>query len=87
MKRYQVYLNPHSVAVFDDFETISNLSRSKLIRQITDNVAEQLIRIFAERKGSRKKEYLLDKLAGFVDLRTNKKTNFSQRVDEIYLAD
>lgn len=87
MKRYQVYLNQNSVAILDDFEEISNLSRSKLIRQITDNVAEQLIRIFAEKKGSTKKEYLLDKLAGFVDLKVDKKTNFSQHVDDIYLSD
>lgn len=87
MKRYQVYLNPHSVSVLDDFQGISDISRSKLIRQVTDNVAEQLIRIFAERKGSSKKEYLLDKLAGFVDLKTDKKTNFSQHVDDLYLSD
>ena len=87
MKRYQVYLNPHSVSILDDFEGISDISRSKLIRRVVDNVAEELIKIFAERKRSGKKEYLLDKLSGFVDLKTDKKTNFSQHVDEIYFTD
>lgn len=82
MKRYQVYLNPHSVSILDEFGGISDISRSKLIRRVVDNVAEELIKIFAERKRSGKKEYLLDKLAGFVDLKTDKKINFSQHVDE-----
>lgn len=81
MKRYQVYLNQNSVSILDDFEGISEISRSKLIRRIVDNVAEELIKIFAEKR-SHKKEYLLDKLAGFVDLKIDKKINFSQHVDE-----
>ena len=87
MKRYQVYLNQNSVSVLDEFEGISDISRSKLIRRVVDNVAEELIKIFAEKKGSGKKEYLLDKLAGFVDLKTDKKINYSQHVDDIYFND
>lgn len=88
MKRYQVYLNQNSVSVLDEFEDLSNISRSKIIRKAIDNVAEQLIKVFAQQKRSGKKEYILDKLAGFVDLKTNdKKMNFSQHVDEIYFID
>ena len=86
MKRYQVYLNQGSVAVLDDFQKISNISRSKIIRQAIDRVAEQLVSV-VEVGRSNKKEYVLDSLAGFVDLKTNKKTNFAQNVDEIYLSD
>ena len=86
MKRYQVYLNQSSVSVLDDFEKISNISRSKVIRQVIDRVAEQLVRV-VEVKRSNKKEYLLDTLAGFVNLKTNGKTNFAQNVDEIYFSD
>lgn len=86
MKRYQVYLNQGSVAVLDDFEKISNISRSKIIRQAIDRMAEQLVRV-VEAKRQDKKEYILDSLAGFVDLKTDKKTNFAQNVDEIYLTD
>ena len=53
MKRYQVYLNSHSVSILDDFEGISNISRSKLIRRVVDNVAEELIKIFADKKVAR----------------------------------
>ena len=86
MKRYQVYLNPHSVSVLDDFETLSNISRSKIIRQVIDRLAVQLIKA-VEDKRKVKKEYILDSLVGFVDLKTNEKTNFAQNVDEIYFSD
>lgn len=93
MKRYQVYLNQHSVSILDDFGKISNISRSKVIRQVIDRVAEQLVRA-VEDSHSVKKDYILDSLAGFVDLKTNKqssssneKTNFAQNVDEIYFSD
>lgn len=86
MKRYQVYLNPNSVAVLDNFEEISNISRSSVIRQIIDKVSEQLIRVAMPRK-STKKYSVLEQMAGFVDLKTNKKTNFAQNVDEIYFTD
>lgn len=86
MKRYQVYLNQQSVSVLDDFGKISNISRSKVIRQVIDRVAEQLV-LVVEDNHSVKKDYILDSLAGFVDLKTNKKTNFAQNVDEIYFSD
>lgn len=86
MKRYQVYLNPHSVSILDDFEKSSNISRSKVIRQVIDRVAEQLAAVVSEKK-VQKKEYILDSLAGFVDLKTDRKTNFAQNVDEIYFTD
>ncbi len=86
MRRYQVYLNQNSVSVLDDFEKISNISRSKVIRQAIDRLAEQLVRVVNDRR-SQKKEYILDSLDGFVDLKTNKKTNFAQNVDEIYFSD
>lgn len=84
MKRYQVYLNQNSVSVLDDFEKISNISRSKVIRQAIDRLAEQLAHAVDDK--SQKKEYVLDSLNGFVDLKTNKKTNFAQEVDEIYFS-
>ena len=86
MKRYQVYLNQNSVSVLDDFQKLSDISRSKIIRQVIDRVAEQLVCV-VENKRSAKKEYILDSLAGFVNLKTNKKTNFAQNVDEIYFSD
>lgn len=48
-------------------------------------LAEQLVRVVDDRR-LQKKEYILDSLNGFVDLKTNKKTNFAQEVDEIYFS-
>jgi len=86
MRRYQVYLNQNSVAVLDDFEQVAGLSRSKLIREAIDRLAEQLLSVVSIKTISQKR-YVLDNLAGFVDLKTAQKTNFAQKVDEIYLSD
>lgn len=84
MRRYQVYLNPNSVAVLDDFEKISGVSRSKIIREAIDRLAQQLLSIVLVKTETGQKRYLLDELAGFIDLKTSKKTNFAGKVDEIY---
>ncbi len=89
MKRYQLYLNPYSVSILDDLEKISSISRSKLIRQMIDRVSEEaveLLRIIYGKKKSGDKP-IFDSLAGFIDLKTKKKTNFAQHVDDIYLTD
>jgi len=86
MKRYQVYLNPHSVYTLDEFNKISDISRSKLIRAAIDRVAEQLVAMFAPAKKVQKTRYL-DKLCGFIDLKSKEKTHFAENVDEIYLTD
>lgn len=86
LKRYQVYLNPYSVSVLDGFKKTSNMSRSKLIREAIDRVAEQFVAIFAWEKKTQKTKYF-DKLCGFIDLKTKKKTHFAENVDEIYLTD
>lgn len=83
MKRYQVYLNPNSVAVIDDFEEISDISRSKIIRRAIDAVAEQLIAIVAAKR-AQSKVSAFDKMAGIIKDELPGPTNYSQRVDEIY---
>ena len=89
MKRYQVYLNPNSIAVLDDFEELSKMSRSKLLRLVIDRAAEQAVEILRlihpVKSGGGKR--IMDSLAGFVDLKTDKKVNLSQSVDEIYFTD
>lgn len=87
MKRYQLYLNPHAVAIIDDFEKESHISRSKLIRHLVERVADQVLDLILVKTDTEKKKYFFDTLAGFIDLKTKKKTNLAQRVDEIYLTD
>jgi len=41
-----------------------------------------------KKKKMKKKEYILDKYAGFIDLKTKKKINYAQTVDEVvYFSD
>lgn len=87
MKRYQVYLNPNSVAILDDFEKISDISRSKLIREAIDRFVNQLVKVFAKRNDSLPKLTYLDRLAGAIDLKTSKPTNYALDENEIYLKD
>ena len=83
MERYQVYLNPTSVLILDDFEKSSKVSRSQLIREAIDRLADQLLKMTPVNPVGGK-SYLLDKLAGLVDLGAEKKTNFARDVDSIY---
>lgn len=86
MKRYQVYLDPNSVSILDDFAKPISISRSKLIRAAIDRMAEQLVSLFAPAKKAQKTRYL-DKLCGFIDLKSKEKTHFAENIDEIYLTD
>lgn len=86
MQRYQIYLNPHSVSILDDFEKISNISRSKLIRELVDRYIDQIVRVFSKREPPPKLTYF-DKLAGAIDLKSPKPTNYALDNDEVYLED
>lgn len=86
MKRYQVYLNPHSVSVLDEFKEQSNISRSQLIRLTIDQMANNLAKIFAAAKTPPGNKYILDSLVGAIKVK-GRKTNFAQNIDEIYLTD
>lgn len=83
MKRYQLYLNPNSVSIIDRFEDLTNISRSKVIRYLVDSASENLT-LLIKRKEPRKK-YLMDSLAGFIDLKTNKKLDLISTIDEVIL--
>ena len=87
MKRYQVYLNPHSVSILDEVEKISNISRSKLVRGLVDRFTEQIAKVFAKRDDRPYKLTHLDKLVGAIYLKTKKSTNYALDDDEIYLRD
>lgn len=85
MKRYQVYLNPHSVSILDDFSKHTDISGSKILQVITDSVAQNLAKVLVATKTPPKDTYILDSLVGAIKLPGNKKTNFAQNIDEIYL--
>ena len=83
MKRYQVYLNQISVSVIDDYEKLTKMSRSKVIRYLVDSASEQLITLIRRKEPGKK--YLMDSLAGFIDLKTNKKMDLVSNIDEVLL--
>lgn len=87
MKRYQVYLNPHSVSILDEIEKIIGVSRSKLIRESTDRLAQTITNVISAIKMQHRKRPSLDNLIGIIDLKTKKKTNYALEDDEIYLRD
>ncbi len=86
MRRYQVYLNPQSVQIIDQFEKETNLSRSRIIRQATDSLAENLVKLMNNKKKIQPKG-VLDSLVGIINIKGKKQTNFAEKVDEIYFKD
>lgn len=87
MKRYQVYLNSHSVALLDDIEKITSISRSKVIRELVDRFVDQMAKVFTKERIPSSKLTYLDQLVGSIKLKTSKPTNFALDDDEIYLKD
>lgn len=83
MNRYQVYLNPQSVNILDDFESMTNISRSQLIRETIDRLALQLSGFLSVQR-QKSKKFLFDSYAGCIDTGSNKKTNYANTVDDIY---
>jgi hypothetical protein len=87
MQRYQVYLNKDAISILDDFQKYANISRSKLIREAIDRLAENLTKIFTARNIATKKILILDKLVGLINLKKEKETNFALKDDNSYLND
>lgn len=83
MKRYQVYLNQISVSIIDDYEKLTKMSRSKVIRYLVDSASEQLITLIRRKEPGKK--YLLDQLSGFIDLKTDKKLDLVSSIDDVLL--
>ena len=62
MKRYQIYLNPQSVTILDEIQKLSNITRSKIIRDAIDKIATQIMTTIPIKR-SAKKHFVLDDLA------------------------
>ena len=87
MKRYQVYLNPNSVSVLDEFEKSTSISRSKLIRESIDRLAQNLSRVLAEQNISPSQKLVLDSLIGAINIKGTRQTNFALKDNRVYLSD
>lgn len=87
MKRYQVYLNPHSVSILDEVGKNIDISRSKILQTVVDSIAQNMAKMLVATKTPPKDRYIFDSLVGAIKLPGNKKTNFAEGIDEIYLED
>jgi len=87
MKRYQVYLNPKSVSILDEFEKYSSISRSKLIREAIDRLAQNLSKVFVDKEVVSNKQTVLDSLIGIITDQKLKETNYAVNDDSKYLND
>ena len=87
MNRYQMYLNPHSISILDEFGKHTDISRSKLIQGVIDRFADQVAKVFSKREEQFSNYTYFDKLVGAIHLKTKKTTNFALDDDEIYLQD
>ena len=87
MKRYQIYLNPHSVSILDEFGKHTKISRSQLIQMGIDQLAQNLRKVFIATNTPSKSNYILDTLVGAIKLKEGKKTNLAENIDDIYYND
>lgn len=87
MKRYQVYLDPHSVSILDDFENYASISRSQLIREAIDRLAQNLSRVFVIKNELPQSTLVLDSLVGFISDNGKNQTNYAEKDDKAYLLD
>jgi len=87
MKRYQVYLDPQSVSVLDEFEKFSALSGSELIRQAIDRLAHNLTQLFVDNKVEQERPLIFDQLIGSIKLKHKGVTHYATKSDREYLND
>ena len=86
MTRYQLYLNSGSVAVVDEVEDYTGISRSQIIRDLVDRYAQNMLKIFSLAKVPATKKSSLLSFIGLIDL-GKKKTNYAMKDDMEYLQD
>jgi hypothetical protein len=92
MNRYQIYLDPHSVATIDEAAQLTGISRSQMIRGVIDRYAQAVAQVFAQKKVKQTKTYHFDKLHGILSVKdarkpASKKNAYSLEDDSIYLID
>ena len=85
MKRYQVYLNQHSVNILDELAEISDFNRSQIMREAIDAITMRFTNILAALKPPSKQDYRwLDDMVGAIKIKGKKEVHISENIDEIY---
>lgn len=84
MSRYQVYLNPQSVAVVDEWAGSLDLTRSHIIRDVLDRVVGEYLKARTAVQNYSLKHHPLLKMSGIIHGASH---NLSESVDTIYSGD
>ncbi|KKU83272.1 hypothetical protein A2973_01665 [Candidatus Gottesmanbacteria bacterium RIFCSPLOWO2_01_FULL_49_10] len=84
MKRYQMYLEPKSVAIIDDLSRELDISRSQIVRDVISRVMREYEKILTAATSRRLKNNPLLQMAGFAQSPTG---HVSENIDDIYLHD
>lgn len=85
MRRYQVYLDPHSVGILDEAAEISSFSRSQIIREAIEAVSARFGNILAAFKPPKARDYKwLNDMVGAIKIKGEKNVRISENIDEIY---
>ena len=87
MQRYQIYLDPHDVSIVDEIEGLTNVYRSRQIRDLVAIYATEMGKLLASQKTKNHNYANLDKLVGFITGNSKKKTSYARNHDNIYLLD
>ena len=84
MQRHQIYLDPHSVSIIDEFAEQADFSRSQLLRLAIDKLAAELAHTLSTLQQNPPKK-LFDSFIGSLSLPG--RTNIAEQEDGEYLVD
>lgn len=85
MKQYQLYLDSNTISLLDKLEKTANIPVSKLLQSQIKQFAHELARTFSRKEKS--KTPTVDNMIGTINIKSQGKTNYATRHDNIYLRD
>lgn len=84
MNRYQIYLDPKDVIVFDRVSLKVEISRSQIIRDVLSRTAREFEKVLTIVSSPKSKVNPLLKMSGIIK---GASSNLSEDVDSIYFKD
>jgi len=91
MKRVQLYLDSGTIVGIDQIERITNLPRSKIIREMlgraTDSALQFLQSLIFLNNPKKQKYTAFDKYIGAIDVAPKKKLDIKREDEDIYSSD
>lgn len=84
MNRYQIYLDPEDVSIFDRVSLKIEISRSQIIRDVISRTAREYEKVLSIVSSPKSKRNPLIKMSGIIK---GASKNLSEDVDSIYFRD